>query len=93
MINNAPGLDEFNMNFYKHQWVSFKREVMNLMNDFYSSCSFYDCINALFITNYRPISLIDSLYKILKKVVANRLNLRLVVKEVVGECQFAVIKG
>lgn len=43
------------------------------------------------INKYRPISLVESLYKIVAKLSANRL--RLVIREVVGVKQFAFVKG
>ena len=46
---------------------------------------------AISIKDYRPISLIRSLYKILAKVLANRL--RLVLPEIISDFQGAFVEG
>ena len=63
-----------------------KHDVMNFLRDFYDSRKLDSRLNSLFITlilknhspsnlgEYGPISLIESLYKILAKVLANRLR-------------------
>ena len=76
---------------------------MKFLSDFHNSDDFDRCINSSFLTlipkcsnpsnlyEYRPISLVGCVYKILSKVLVNRL--RLVVDEVVGANQFAFVKG
>ncbi|XVE89968.1 hypothetical protein DITRI_Ditri20bG0039100 [Diplodiscus trichospermus] len=102
--NKAPGpADGFNLNFIKRHWTLIKDEMMQIMRVFYDTGCF-DCrLNASFIAlipkcdspsslnQYRPISLVSSLYKILAKVLANRL--RLVIGEVVDDNQFSFMKG
>ena len=73
------------------------------MFEFHSSKSFNKNINASFITllpkctglsnfsDYHPISLIGCNYKILAKVLANRL--KNVISSMIGVNQFAFIKG
>ena len=79
-----------------------KEDVMVVFEEFFSLASF-DCrLNKSFITlipkcvtliclnDYRPISFVGSMYKILAKVLANRLWS--VVNEVIGPNQFFFVK-
>ena len=73
------------------------------MEDFYASGSFNKNFNVSFITlvtkccgpsklsDFRPISLVSSIYKILSKVLANRL--KKVMSFIIGLFQFSFIKG
>ncbi|OMO53991.1 reverse transcriptase [Corchorus capsularis] len=101
--NKSPGPDGFNLNFFKSYWRAVKEEVMIFMEDFHRTGSFDRRINSSFITlipkcsgasslkDYRPICLVGSIYKILAKVLANRI--RRVIEDVVSHNQFAFIKG
>ncbi|EOY03669.1 Uncharacterized protein TCM_018759 [Theobroma cacao] len=101
--NKAPGPDGYNLNFFKNQWNVVKKEVMKFMGDFHKEGGLGCGVNASFITlilkvqnptslgEYRPISLVGNLYKIVAKTLANRL--RNVIGEVIGRNQFAFIKG
>ncbi|XVF73335.1 hypothetical protein PTKIN_Ptkin12aG0193100 [Pterospermum kingtungense] len=101
--NKAPGPDGFNFEFIKNHWEMLKDDIMNMMCNLHSSGEIDALINKSFITlvpkcdnpitlkDYRPISLIGCLYKILAKVLAIRLQR--VIGEVVGECQFAFTRG
>jgi hypothetical protein len=76
---------------------------MGLFVDFHKKGVFEKSLNATFITllpkvagaediyNFRPISLVGSVYKILAKVLASRL--RLVIGKVVGPYQHAFVAG
>ena len=101
--NKAPGPDGFNLYFFKSQWSVVKDNVMMVLDEFFSLGSFDSKLNKSFITlipkcamptclnDYRPISLVGSMYKILAKVLANRL--RSVINEVIGPNQFSFVKG
>ena len=101
--NKAPGPDGFNMHFIKSHWSLFKEEVMLVFDLFFSSGTL-DCrLNSSFIVlipkchspsglnDYRPISLVGCIYKLVAKMLAHRL--RLVIKEVIGPNQFAFVTG
>ena len=76
---------------------------MRFFEHFFESGSFDKRLNVSFITlipkrvsamgmnDYRPISLVGSIYKILAKVLANRLWI--ILDEVIGPNQFSFIKG
>ena len=101
--NKAPGPYGFNMHFIKDQWGSIKEDVMKLFDAFFSSGNFDKRLNKSFIAlipkealpiglnEYRPICLVCCIYKIIAKVLANRL--RRVMKEVVGDNQFSFVRG
>ena len=77
--------------------------MIRIFEKFFESCSFHKRLNVSFIAlipkcaftlglnDYRLISLVGCMYKILTKVLANRL--RDVLDEVVGPNQFSFIKG
>ena len=101
--NKAPGLDGFNMQSIKKGWGFMKKDILDFMGEFHNNCKLPKCLNSSFITlipkienpmalsDYRPISLIGSMYKILAKVLAARLKKIILV--VVGEVQSAFIGG
>ncbi|GMI90851.1 hypothetical protein HRI_002754400 [Hibiscus trionum] len=101
--NRAPGPDGLNLDFFKKFWPSLKTSVMRFFDDFYQgkvgdkgfNRSYITLIPKKpcpkFISDYRPISLIDSLYKVVAKVLSRRLAR--CIKEVVGENQFAFTPG
>ncbi|EOY21945.1 Uncharacterized protein TCM_014115 [Theobroma cacao] len=80
--NKAPGPNGYNLNFFKKQWPIIKRNVMRFMDEFFSNGKLGHSVNTSFIalipkvpnptslSDSRPISLVNSLYKIL----ANRLK-------------------
>ncbi|EOY07934.1 Uncharacterized protein TCM_022263 [Theobroma cacao] len=101
--NKALRLDGFNFNFFKAQLVSIKEEVMAFMKKFYDTSTFDErinssiitlipkCYNPMVLNEYKSISLVRSVYKVVTNVFANRF--RVVIGEVVGLNQFTFIKG
>lgn len=99
----APGPDGYNMDFFKKNWSLLQPDVMNMMHSFYRTGSFDKRINKPFLTlipkrdnptavnDFRPISLVGILYKIISKVLAGRLQG--VMGELIGPNQFAFAKG
>lgn len=84
--NKSPGPDGFTMEFFKKFWDLIKSDLLEAFNEFQSHGKIPMGMNAAFITliskvqnpltvkDYRPISLISSVYKILSKMLANRLK-------------------
>ncbi|XP_028060751.1 uncharacterized protein LOC114264345 [Camellia sinensis] len=84
--NKAPGPDGFNLFCFQKCWKVFKKDILQFFKEFYDNGCLAKGINSSFITllpktenpggvsDYRPISLIGSLYKILSKVLASRLK-------------------
>ena len=102
-VDRAPGPDGFTFEFLKKFWSTVEADVVRLVCDFsYSSTipkgcnpSFIALIpkiqDSKFVKDFRPISLIGCQYKIIGKLLANRLS------SVIGDCvsmeQSAFIKG
>ena len=101
--NISPGPDGFNLNFIKTHWGLIKEDFMNFVNGFHEDSSVIKDLNDTFITlipktkrpnsvgDFRPISLVGSMYKIVSKMLANRL--KKVMNTVIGEFQMAFVKG
>ena len=101
--DKAPGPDGFPIAFWSFSWDFVKEEVMGFFKDFFQNDQFVKSLNATFlvlvpkgstiedIKDLRPISLVGSLYKILSKVLANRI--KRVMKMIISQSQNAFIKG
>lgn len=101
--NKALGPDGFNMSFFKKCWQIVRVDMLQFMREFHQNASLVGGINSSFIAlipkvlspsclnEYRPISLIGSLYKILAKVLANRM--KKVMSKIIGEAQSAFLGG
>ncbi|KAE8735025.1 Betaine aldehyde dehydrogenase [Hibiscus syriacus] len=101
--NKAPGPDGLSMGFFKKIWSSLKGEIMNFFSNFYLGKNWEHGINHSFITlipkgsniggldDFRPISLVGGMYKILSKCLSRRL--RCCMEDVVSDSQFAFTQG
>ncbi|KAK3229199.1 hypothetical protein Dsin_001080 [Dipteronia sinensis] len=84
--NKAPRPNEFNIKFIKDNWDVIEGDFMKLMEEFYREGSIVKKLNKTVIAlipkyvkpksmkDYRLISLVGSLYKILAKLLANRMS-------------------
>uniref|UniRef100_A0A2N9GD74 Reverse transcriptase domain-containing protein n=1 Tax=Fagus sylvatica TaxID=28930 RepID=A0A2N9GD74_FAGSY len=99
----APGPDGYTIAFYKHCWDIVKLDVLNSLQEFHEHECLKRSLNATFVVlipkkpgvldvkDFRPICLIGSVYKILSKVLANRL--KVVLGAVLSPTQNAFIQG
>lgn len=99
----APGPDGFSFLIIKHIWEVIESDVVDFVMEFHGSGRIVKGLNASFIVlvpkksnptsldDYRPISLIGCLYKILAKLLANRL--RKVIGSVISNTQTAFLSG
>ena len=99
----CPGPDGISFGFIKDFWDMLKDDVMRFLGEFHRNGRLAKGINSTFIAlipkvanphclnDFCPISLVGSMYKILAKVLANRL--RSVIGDVISESQSAFIKG
>ncbi|GJW69780.1 putative RNA-directed DNA polymerase, eukaryota, reverse transcriptase zinc-binding domain protein [Tanacetum coccineum] len=100
-LNKSPGPDGFTFDFYRNFWSLLEEDVVADVNHFFllgycqkgGNSSFIKLIpkspGAKLVKDFRPISLIGSLYKIIAKLLANRLVT--VVGDLVNEVQSAFI--
>ncbi|KAL9658894.1 hypothetical protein QQ045_015580 [Rhodiola kirilowii] len=84
--SKAPGSDGFNLNFYKKYWCYVKEEVEGFIEEFCENGKLAKGINKTFLAliskiespqsfcDFRPTSLVNSMYKILSKCLAKRLS-------------------
>ena len=84
--DKAPGPDGFPIAFWQFCWDFVKDEIMGFFKDFFERGKFVRSLNSTFLVlvpkkggaedlrDYRPISLVGGLYKILAKVLVNRLK-------------------
>ncbi|KAE8727131.1 TUDOR-SN protein 1 isoform 2 [Hibiscus syriacus] len=101
--SKAPGPDGLNMGFFKTFWLSLKGDILKFFHNFYLGKEWEHGINHSFLTlipkgsnvgsldDFRPISLVGGMYKILSKCLARRL--RCCINDIISDSQFAFIHG
>jgi hypothetical protein len=101
--NKSPGPDGFNFSFVKSFWNLIKGEVRLLFDQFHGTSKLPKSFSSYFVTlipkinspfslgDFRPISLLGSLYKIIAKVLTARLAR--VMDLIVASTQSAFLKG
>ena len=99
----SPDPDGYNFNFIKKNWELLKEDFMAALSLFHETRSIPKGCNASFIAlvpkvrdpskleQYRPISLVGAMYKIISKVLASRM--KKVFPSLIDECQSAFVKG
>jgi hypothetical protein len=97
------GPDGISFGFIKDFWDMLKEDIMRFLVEFHRNGKLIKGINSTFIAlipkvdnsqhlnDFRPISLVGSMYKILAKILANRL--RVVIGSLISDSQSAFIKG
>ena len=82
----APGLDGFNVDFLKACWNIVKQDILNLVEDCRMNRTILKVLNTSIISlipkqdnaqtpdRFRPIALCNVVYKIISKVVPNRIK-------------------
>ncbi|GKB40445.1 RNA-directed DNA polymerase, eukaryota [Tanacetum coccineum] len=100
-IDKSPGPDGFTFCFYRRFWKVIENDVFKAVKHFFTYGDIPKGCNSSFIAlipkipdanvvkDFRPISLIGSLYKIIAKILANRLVV--VLGDIVNEVQSAFI--
>ena len=84
--DKMPGPDEFPLTFWQFCWDFVKDELMGFFKKIYERGRFVRSLNTTFLVlvpkkgeaddlrDFRPINLVGGLYKLLAKVLANRLK-------------------
>jgi len=100
--DKSPGPDGFSLYFFQSCWDIVKLDLMRVMAEFYLTevingvtnetfiCLIPKMCNSSKVTDYRPISLVKSLYKVISKVLASRL--REVLSQTISQSQGAFVK-
>jgi hypothetical protein len=101
--DKAPGPDGFTMAFFQSCWVVVKHDVMAVFFEFYRRRQLVKSLNVTFVSlvpkkvdavemkDFRPINLVGGMYKIVFKVLANRL--KTVLGKLISYSQNAFIGG
>ena len=101
--DKSPSPDGFPILFFHACWQVIKSDLMAVFDKFYATGSFEHSLNATFLTlipkkenafkvrDFRPISLLGSVYKIMAKVLTDRLSV--VLGHLVSSPQNAFVKG
>jgi hypothetical protein len=101
--DKAPGLDGFSLAFFQQCWGVVSKDMLVVCHEFHEYCSFERSLNATFISlipkkhgadeikDFRPISLVGGMYKIIAKLLANRLSV--VLGNIISPSQNAFVKG
>lgn len=84
--NKCPGPDDFNFNFIKSCWNTIKDEIHQVLLQFHKNGKLPKAFTSSFVTiigktknprglnEFRPISLIGCIYKIIAKILSSRLK-------------------
>ncbi|KAK3204566.1 hypothetical protein Dsin_018612 [Dipteronia sinensis] len=84
--NKAPGRDGFNFHFFKITWDIVGEDVISAVQEFFRSGLLLKKLNATILAlvskvpnpskmkDFRPISCCNTLYKIIAKIIANRIK-------------------
>lgn len=101
--DKCPGPDGYNFKFRKKCWSILYEDIFNFIDEFYSKANLPKAVLASFLSlipkvdnpqnfeEFRPISLVDCLYKIIAKMFSNRL--KKVITRLVSKCQKTFIPG
>ncbi|KAK0585166.1 hypothetical protein LWI29_024163 [Acer saccharum] len=101
--NKAPGPDGYNAHFFKKTWHIVSDDVINAIQEFFRSGLLLKKLNATILalvpkvpnpskmTDFRPISCCNTLYKIIAKIIANRIKPCLL--DIISPSQSAFVVG
>nr|GEX95808.1 RNA-directed DNA polymerase, eukaryota [Tanacetum cinerariifolium] len=99
--DKSPGQDGFSFSFFRHFWSTIKKDIFKAMDCFFTNEDMPNGCNSNFtalipkiidanmVKDFRPISLIGSLYKVIVKILTNRLVN--IIGDLVNEVQSAFV--
>ncbi|GJR55439.1 RNA-directed DNA polymerase, eukaryota [Tanacetum coccineum] len=100
-VNKSPGPDGYTFEFFRKYWTFIGNDIIQAVKAFFANGCFPRGCNssfialipkiqdAKFVKDFRPISLIGSTYKIISKILANRLCL--VLPDLISDVQSAFV--
>lgn len=101
--NKAPGPDKIPIEFFQKYWIIVKHDIIQLFDDFHNDRVDISRLNYGIITllpkikeankiqHYRPICLLNSLYKLITKVLTIRVEPY--ADKLINKAQTAFLKG
>ena len=101
--DKVPNPDGFSMAFFQDCWGVVKEDIMAVFSEFHDQSKFVKSINSTFITliskvhgakkikDFRPINLVGEIYKIIAKVLTNKM--RRVMDRVISKPQNVFVKS
>ena len=99
--DKAPGFDGFNFKFIREMWEMLKDEIYEFVLSFFVNGESVSHLNITWVAlipktdspssieEYRPISMVGALYKIISKILSQRL--KTVIAELIDESQSAFV--
>jgi hypothetical protein len=102
-VDKAPGPDGFNTTFFERACPIIKHDMYNFCEEFFQLKVDLESVNNSYITlvpkkddlekvnDFRPISLVNSIPKLVSKLLANRLQS--IILDIIHENQYGFIKG
>ncbi|CAK8579589.1 unnamed protein product [Lathyrus sativus] len=99
----APGLDGFGAKFFKSSWTTIREDVVAAIKEYFETGKIYKAFNNVVVSltpkgqsaseiqDYRPITICTTFYKIISKILTNRLGA--VIPSVVNHNQAAFVPG
>ncbi|KAL2231088.1 UNVERIFIED_CONTAM: putative mitochondrial protein [Sesamum indicum] len=101
--DRAPGPDGYSSGFYKKAWPVVGQEITKAVLDFFSTGKLLKQINSTILTvipkvhsptsvaDFRPISCCNVLYKIIAKLIVQKLSV--ILDKIISPCQAAFVPG
>ena len=99
----APGPDGLGAIFYQQNWETVAKDVLNVVKQCFVTKKITEhmaetnivlipkCDKPVYVRDFRPISLCNVIYKIVSKIIADRI--KPMVNKVVGPCQRSFVHG
>ena len=100
-VDKAPGFDGFNFRFIREMWETLKEEIIDTVTKFFTHGGSLRHLNVTWVTlipkidnptsieEFRPISMVGSIYKIIAKILSSRL--KEVITPLIDESQNAFV--
>ena len=100
--DKSPRQDGFSMAFFKACWGFLKFEIMEILANFHSQAALEKSLDATFLAlipkkvdvvnvrDFRPISLVGDIYKVISKKLANKL--RMVITRIISKPKNAFVQ-